>query len=108
MQFEPTFPHVHLRRSTNRASARRVQSADQHADCAAVGRNGSDVVLGALDPLYRSARGRGNRIVGTRAHALHARLTRTGDGVMIETGGTEIEVRLQEWPMPTVRWRQRG
>jgi hypothetical protein len=42
------------------------------------------------------------------AHALHARLTRTGDGVMIETGGTEIEVRLQEWPMPTVRWRQRG
>src|SRR5262249_58149908 len=42
------------------------------------------------------------------AHALHARVTRTGQGIVIETEGTEVEVVLQEWPMPTVRGRQRG
>jgi hypothetical protein len=42
------------------------------------------------------------------ALAPHTRLTRTGDGVVIETGGTEVEVVLREWPMPTVRGRQRG
>ena len=42
------------------------------------------------------------------AHALHARLTRTADSVVIETGGIEVEVVLREWPMPTVRGRQRG
>ena len=43
------------------------------------------------------------------AHALHATLTRTGPlGVTIETAGELIEVALMTWPMPTVRWRQRG
>src|SRR5262249_33712428 len=46
---------------------------------------------------------------GNQAHALHARLTRTGAGVVvIETGGIEVQVILREWPMPTVCWRQRG
>ena len=43
------------------------------------------------------------------AHALHARVTRTGaEAVVISTAGVEVEVILREWPMPTVRWRQRG
>ena len=45
----------------------------------------------------------------TPAHALHTRLTRIGAGeILIETGSTEVEVALAEWPMPTVRGRQRG
>jgi len=43
------------------------------------------------------------------AHALHARVTRSAaDAVVISTAGVETEVVLREWPMPTVRWRQRG
>jgi hypothetical protein len=43
------------------------------------------------------------------AHALHARVTRIREGmIVISTDGTEVEVALREWPMPTVRWRQRG
>src|SRR5215831_11977664 len=42
------------------------------------------------------------------ASALSTKLTRTADGVVIETAGTEVEVVLREWPMPTVRGRQRG
>src|SRR5262249_39753044 len=43
------------------------------------------------------------------AHALHSRVTWSGHGiVVISTGGVEVEVALREWPMPTVRWRQRG
>jgi hypothetical protein len=43
------------------------------------------------------------------AHALRTRVTRTSAGeILIETGSTSVEVALREWPMPTVRWRQRG
>jgi hypothetical protein len=28
--------------------------------------------------------------------------------VVISTDGTEVEVVLREWPMPTVKFRQRG
>jgi len=43
------------------------------------------------------------------ARALHARLTRTGAGVVvIETPGVETEIILREWAMPTVLGRQRG
>src|SRR5262249_12060558 len=42
------------------------------------------------------------------ASALHAGLTRTRAGLVIETGSTSVEVKLCEWPMPTVRGRQRG
>jgi hypothetical protein len=43
------------------------------------------------------------------ARALSARLTRTADDlVIIETGSTSTEVALKQWPMPVVRWRQRG
>src|SRR5262245_42985930 len=43
------------------------------------------------------------------ARPLHVRVTRSAAGrVVISTGGTEVEVVLREWPMPTVRWRQRG
>jgi hypothetical protein len=42
------------------------------------------------------------------ASALSTKLTRTADGVVIETAGTEVEVVLREWPMPTVRGRRRG
>jgi hypothetical protein len=28
--------------------------------------------------------------------------------IVISTAGVEVEVALREWPMPTVRWRQRG
>jgi len=43
------------------------------------------------------------------ANALFTRLTRThAEVVVIETGGIEVEVILREWPMPTVRGRQRG
>jgi hypothetical protein len=30
------------------------------------------------------------------------------DRIVIETGSTSVEVALREWPMPTVRGRQRG
>src|SRR5215471_17066532 len=43
------------------------------------------------------------------AHALSTRVTRTAaDRLVISTAGVEVEVVLREWPMPTVRWRQRG
>jgi hypothetical protein len=42
------------------------------------------------------------------ARALHATLTRSREGVVISTASIEVEVVLREWPMPTVRWRQRG
>src|SRR5215472_17111090 len=43
------------------------------------------------------------------AHALHAEVSRTGAGVVvISTAGVKVDVALREWPMPTVRWRQRG
>jgi hypothetical protein len=43
------------------------------------------------------------------ASALHARVTRTrADLVVIETGGIETEITLQQWAMPTVKFRQRG
>jgi hypothetical protein len=42
------------------------------------------------------------------AHALHTRVTRTREGIVIETAGTGVEVVLRQWPMPIVRGRQRG
>ena len=33
---------------------------------------------------------------------------RTREGIVISTGGVEVEVVLREWPMPVVRGRQRG
>src|SRR5262249_50703137 len=43
------------------------------------------------------------------ASALHAEVSRTGQGmIVISTAGVEVEVGLREWPMPTVRGRQRG
>jgi hypothetical protein len=43
------------------------------------------------------------------AHAFHAELTRTREGiVVIKTGETLTEVALQQWPMPSPRERQRG
>jgi hypothetical protein len=43
------------------------------------------------------------------ADALHARVTRSAaDQIVISTAGVAVEVALREWPMPTVRWRQRG
>jgi len=40
------------------------------------------------------------------ARALLTRLTPTA--VLIEAGGLKVEVELRQWPMPTVRGRQRG
>jgi hypothetical protein len=43
------------------------------------------------------------------ARALHAKVTRSAaDRIVISTAGVEVEVALREWPMPTVRGRQRG
>src|SRR5215831_20772432 len=42
------------------------------------------------------------------ASAPLTRVTRSREGIVIETDGVEVEVVLREWPMPTVRWRQRG
>jgi hypothetical protein len=42
------------------------------------------------------------------AHALSTRVTRAAGGIVIETAGVAVEVALREWPMPTVRFRQRG
>jgi len=43
------------------------------------------------------------------ASASPTRLTRSGEGiVVITTAGVEVEIALREWPMPTVRGRQRG
>ena len=39
----------------------------------------------------------------TPAGALHARVTRTAEGLVIETGGTSVLVGLREWPMPLGR-----
>jgi hypothetical protein len=39
----------------------------------------------------------------------HASLTRASPTrAVIEAAGVVVEVALREWPMPTVRWRQRG
>ena len=42
------------------------------------------------------------------ASAPATRLSRSGEQITIETGGAVVEVALVTWPMPTVRWRQRG
>src|SRR6516165_802642 len=36
------------------------------------------------------------------------RVSRTAEGLVIETGGTTVRVVMRFWPMPTVRGRQRG
>ena len=42
------------------------------------------------------------------AQPLHARVTRTAGGLVVETAGELVEVALREWPMPSPRGRQRG
>jgi len=37
------------------------------------------------------------------ANALYATVTRTGEGVVIETGGTSVRVGMRSWPMPIGR-----
>ena len=37
------------------------------------------------------------------AHALLTRLSRTAEGIEIETGGTSVRVGMRSWPMPLTR-----
>jgi len=42
------------------------------------------------------------------ANALLARITRSAEGILIETAGTTVSVGLREWPMPFGRRRSRA